>query len=221
MRSKISISVCLSSAAGTVRNRGQDAYWAANTFLDAFVQYRASVRLPASSLDLTAGSDAGYLAENLEAAVEVSKNLRSDTICEAEVLALLGAAINGRLASSCNGHAITGMRLTTPSNPFWTNDAKFKHLWLAVEATENSASETAIVSFNVALKAAVSLEGAEKVVQRGLLSKLPSVLMLEVEDMGYYEVSLQLRSWLGGGDWGKELHYERIRSEFAGSGVVE
>ncbi|KAN0113308.1 BcPKS8, polyketide synthase [Hyaloscypha variabilis] len=175
--------VCLSSAAGVVGNRGQAAYSAANTFLNAFVQHRVSLGLPASSLDLTAVSDAGYLAENLEAAAEVSKNLGSDTICEAEVLALLGAAITGRLATTCNNHTITGMRLTTPSKPFWTNDAKFKHLRLAMEATENSASETTTVSFNAALKAATSLDEAEQVVQRGLLSKLPSVLMLEAEDM--------------------------------------
>ncbi|KAE9375121.1 BcPKS8, polyketide synthase [Stipitochalara longipes BDJ] len=175
--------VCLSSAAGAVGNRGQAAYSAANTFLNAFVQHRVSLGLPASSLDLTAVSDAGYLAENLEAAAEVSKNLGSDTICEVEVLALLGAAINGRLATSCNNHTITGMRLTAPLKPFWTNDAKFKHLRLAMEATENTSSEATTVSFNAALKGATSLEEAEQVVQSGLLSKLPSVLMLEAEDM--------------------------------------
>jgi len=39
------------------------------------------------------------------------------------------------------------------------------------------------ISFNAALKAAKSLEEAQDVVCRGLLSKLPSVLMLEAEDM--------------------------------------
>jgi acyl carrier protein len=175
--------ICLSSAAGAVGNRGQAAYSAANTFLNAFVQYRQRLRLPASSLDLTAVSDAGYLAENLKAAAEVSKNLGSDTICEAEVLALLGAAINGRLARTCDSHTITGMRLTTSTKPFWANDAKFKHLRLAMEATESSAGEATTVSFNTALKAAASLGDAEQVVQRGLLSKLPSVLMLEAEDV--------------------------------------
>ena len=180
VESPLDFFVVLSSAAGAVGNRGQAAYSAANTFLNAFVQRRISLGLPASSLDLTAVSDAGYLAENLEAAAEVSKNLGSDTICEAEVLALLGAAIDGRLAS-CNNHVITGMRLSTPTKPFWTNDAKFKHLRLALEATE--ISEAKVVSFNTALKTATSLEDAEKVVQSGLLNKLPSVLMLEAEDM--------------------------------------
>ncbi|TVY82152.1 Reducing polyketide synthase [Lachnellula suecica] len=178
--------VAISSAAGAVGNRGQAAYSAANTFLNAFVQYRQALGLPASSLDLTAVSDAGYLAENTQAAAEVSKNLGSDTICEAEVLALLEAAIDGHLARTCNSHTITGMRITSSgSPPFWTNDAKFKHLRLAAEAVaaENSSGEAVIVSFNEAVKSAKSLEDAEQVVQKGLLNKLSSVLMLEEDDM--------------------------------------
>jgi acyl carrier protein len=173
--------VTLSSAAGAVGNRGQAAYAAANTFLNAFVQHRNSLSLPASSLDLTAVSDAGYLAENAAAAAEVARNLGSDTICEAEVLALLGAAIDGTLARTCNNHTITGMRITTPP-PFWTPDAKFTALRLAAEASAASLP-TAQISYNAQLRAATSLEEAQDVVCRGLLSKLPSVLMLEAEDM--------------------------------------
>jgi acyl carrier protein len=176
--------VAISSAAGAVGNRGQAAYSAANTFLNAFVQHRIKLGLPASSIDLTAVSDTGYLAENVEAAAEVAKNLGSDTICEAEVLALIGASINGRLGRACNNHTITGMRIT-PSIPFWTSDAKFKHLRLAAEAVaaESSGSQAVTISFNAALKAAQSLEEAQDVVCKGLLNKLPSVLMLEMEDM--------------------------------------
>lgn len=176
--------VAITSAAGAVGNRGQAAYSAANTFLNAFVQYRIKLGLPASSIDLTAVSDAGYLAENVETAAEVSKNLGSDTICEAEVLALLGAAVDGHLARSCNNHTITGVRIT-PSNPFWTDDAKFKHLRLAAEAAaiETSGNQAVAISFSAALKAAQSLEEAQDVVCKGLLNKLPSILSLDVEDM--------------------------------------
>lgn len=177
--------VAISSAAAAVGNRGQAAYAAANSFLNAFVQYRLAKGLPASSIDLTAVSDAGYLAENAEAAAEVARNLGSDTICETEVLALLGAAISGRLATVCNNHTITGMRITPTQTPFWTPDAKFKHLRLAAEAlaAESSSGQDVAISYNAALKAAKSLEEAQEVVQNGLLDKLPSVLMLEKEDM--------------------------------------
>ncbi|KAI9653222.1 MAG: Type I Iterative PKS [Bathelium mastoideum] len=176
--------VTLSSAAGAVGNRGQAAYAAANTFLNAFVQYRITKGFPASSIDLTAVSDAGYLAENLETAAEVARNLGSDTLCEAEVLALLRAAIDGTLARACGNHTITGMRIT-PSPPFWTHDAKFKHLRIAAEAAaaEKSDTQAAKVSFNSALKAAQSLEDAHNVVCRGLVHEISTVLMLEEEDM--------------------------------------
>jgi acyl carrier protein len=176
--------VAISSAAGAVGNRGQAAYSAANTFLNAFVQYRIAKGLSASSIDLTAVSDVGFLAENSEAAAEVAKNLGSDTICEAEVLALLEAAIDGRLGSACNNHSITGMRIT-PSAPFWTSDPKFKHLRLVAEAAaaEASCNQAVAVSLNAALKAAQSLEEARDVVCKGLADKLTSVLMLEIGDM--------------------------------------
>jgi acyl carrier protein len=176
--------IAISSAAGAVGNRGQAAYSAANTFLNAFVQYRSSLGLAASSIDLTAVSDAGYLAEDAEKAAEVSRNLGSDTICEAEVLALFGAAIDGTMAKTCNNHAITGVRITPIIQPFWTNDAKFKHLRLAAEeAASNSEDSTATISFHAALKSSQSVEEAQDIVCKGLLSKLPSVLMLEAEDM--------------------------------------
>lgn len=183
-RQQLDFFIAISSAAGAVGNRGQAAYSAANTFLNAFVQYRLTQGLPASSFDLTAVSDAGYLAENLRAAAEVSKNLGSDTICEAEVLALLGAAITGRLASTCNNHTITGMRITTPP-PFWTSDAKFKNLRLTHEALSSSLASpsSANISFNTMLKNAATIEEAQEAITRGLLHILPSVLMLEAEDM--------------------------------------
>ncbi|KAL7624973.1 hypothetical protein AAE478_004187 [Parahypoxylon ruwenzoriense] len=179
--------VAISSVAGAVGNRGQAAYAAANCFLNAFVQYRLAQGLPASSLDLTAISDSGYLAEDLEKAAEVAKNLGSDTICEAEVLALLGAAISGRLATACNNHTITGMRITPTMQPFWTSDAKSKHLREAAEAA--AAADAAAnggakaISYNAALKAAKSIEEAESVVCDGLVHKLAAVMMMELEDL--------------------------------------
>ncbi|KAI6286526.1 Type I Iterative PKS [Pyricularia oryzae] len=179
--------VALSSAAGMVGNRGQAAYAAANCFLTALVQHRLARGLPASALDLTMVTDSGYLAENEEKLAEVARNLGGDGIREREVLALLRAAISGRLAETCNNHTVTGMRITPAVQPFWTLDAKFKHLRLAMEAqleqTNPSAGTGGVVSFGAALKAAKTAEEAEGVVCAGLVGKISAVLMLEAEDM--------------------------------------
>lgn len=177
--------VAISSAAGAVGNRGQAAYAAANCFLNALVQHRLAQGVPASSLDLTMVSDSGYLADNAEKLAEVSRNLGSDSICESEVLALLGAAISGKLATTCNNHTITGMRITPSMQPFWTTDAKFKHLRLAMEAAAaaDASANAGAISFNAALKAAKSPAEAEEVVCNGLVGKISSVLMLDIEDM--------------------------------------
>lgn len=173
--------VVISSAAGAVGNRGQAAYAAANTFLNGFAQHLMGQGIQAASIDLTAVSDAGYLAEDAEKAAEVAKNLGSDTICEAEILALIQAAIEGRL-TSCNGHPITGMRITPTMRPFWSNDAKFVHLLRAAEAASTSATTTK-VSWSAAFKAAPSRSDAEQVVCDALVEKIAEVISIEPEEL--------------------------------------
>ena len=53
----------LSSTSGIVGNKGQANYAAANTFLDAFASYRASLGLKANTVDLGIIEDVGYVAE--------------------------------------------------------------------------------------------------------------------------------------------------------------
>lgn len=177
--------VVISSAAGAVGNRGQAAYAAANTFLNGFTQYRVTRGLPAASIDLTAVSDAGYLAEDAEKAAEVARNLGSDTICEAEVLALIGAAISGKMASTCNHHCITGMRITATMRPFWSEDPKFTHLLkVAAEAAkELNSGEPVAISWSAALKAATTRTEAEEVVCNGLVDNISKVISMEKEEL--------------------------------------
>ncbi|KAG8158497.1 hypothetical protein KVR01_011619 [Diaporthe batatas] len=194
--------VAISSTAGIVGNRGQAAYAAANTFLDSFIQYRVSQGLPAVSLDLTAVADAGYLAEagdgesdGADRAAEVARNLGAEsTMYEAEVLALLSAAIEGR-TSACNHQVVTGVRIPPDRTklPFWTADSKFKHLREEAESLikqkeeeegrSSAANGAASLSFNAMLKAAQSTVEAEDVICRGLVHKIAALLMLEEADL--------------------------------------
>lgn len=53
-----------SSVSGVLGQPGQANYASANSFLDAFVQYRKGMGLPCTAIDLGAVEDAGYLTSN-------------------------------------------------------------------------------------------------------------------------------------------------------------
>lgn len=173
--------IVISSAAGAVGNRGQAAYAAANTFLNGFAQHLRGKGIRSASLDLTAVSDAGYLAEDADKAAEVARNLGSDTICLAQVLALLRAAVEGKL-DSCNGHPITGMRIAPDNRPFWSEDPKFVHLLKAAEANCTSTA-TAAVPWSTRFRGATSRSDAESIVCAALIEKIAEVVSMEAEEL--------------------------------------
>ncbi|KAF8858215.1 ketoacyl-synt-domain-containing protein [Acephala macrosclerotiorum] len=204
--------ILLSSVAGAVGNRGQAAYAAANCFLNAFAQYRLSLGLSASSIDLTAVSDAGYLVESGgERQKEVMENLGSESISEKEVLALIGAAITGKIGTACNGHCITGLRIVPEriDEIFWTGDAKFRHLREAAEKEASQmegANASTVVSLGASLKAATSKAQAIDLITEGLLTKISAVLMVPREEMDPSKpivvygldslVAIEIRNWI-------------------------
>jgi NAD(P)-dependent dehydrogenase (short-subunit alcohol dehydrogenase family) len=95
--------VLFSSLSGIVGQAGQANYAAANTFLDAFVQYRTSMDLPCSAIDIGAVEGAGFLSEN-EDLLKIMKATGWHAIREAELFEGLAVATQtqpvSRLGSS-------------------------------------------------------------------------------------------------------------------------
>ncbi|CAI7573351.1 unnamed protein product [Penicillium crustosum] len=186
INSPLDFFIVLSSVAGIIGNRGQAAYSAANAFLDGFIEYRKSLGLPGTSIDLAAVSDVGYLADtDAQRRQEVMKNIGGQTIDESEVLALIAAALTGDLEQSCSGQCITGLRVDSLENNFWIQDARFSLLYEAARGTLGSSSQSdgPSVPLHVTLSAASSKEEALKVCYEALAAKLAQVLVLSLEDM--------------------------------------
>ena len=124
--------IMLSSTAGVIGNRGQAAYAAANTFLDAFANYRGRQGLPAVSIDLGAVENIGYIADQHgERSEEILRNIHAggNGLHEADILALVSAAVKGAMNVTCNRQCITGFAtFTSAAISALSQDAKFTYL---------------------------------------------------------------------------------------------
>jgi hypothetical protein len=183
---KLDYFVMLSSTAGIVGSRGQAAYAAASTFLDSFAAYRRQQGLPGVSLDLTAVTGAGYIAENAARGDDISKNF-AQTISEDQVLALVGLAVSGQTPVQ----VLTGLKLSpasTGSLPYYADDARFTNLKAAALA---DMAKTAVAgaeamtpaSFGNAFRTAASEAEAKQVAVQGVLHKLSDVLSVGLADV--------------------------------------
>lgn len=207
--------IMLSSAAGTIGNRGQAAYSAANEFMNAFAQYRIRRGLSATAIDLGAVSDVGYLAENAEKQDLVRSSIGSGTVNEVELHALIAAAVSGKMnpdssssSSSCSGHCITGLDIAPGAPaPSWMADAKFALIRPQVDsASVNKTLANSAVSLRESLKVAASLEEAETLVYAGLVDKVSAILAMAKDDIDGRQpisaygldslVAVEIRNWV-------------------------
>ena len=84
--------IMFSSVSGIMGQSGQANYAAANTFLDGFVEYRHSLNLPASVLDVGATEDIGYVSQKASI-LKQFQAMDMQTISEQALLDALQVAI--------------------------------------------------------------------------------------------------------------------------------
>lgn len=218
--------IVLSSASGILGSRGQGAYAAANTFLDSFVQHRQLNGLPGTSLDLTAVTGAGYLAENAERSEDIIRNFGNETVSEKEVLALLSAAVRGVAPAQC----LTGLKLhfcADGSWPYYASDPRFTGLkaeCMAAAEREGRVMKQAVSPGN-AFRAAKHDEEAANIAGQGILQKLSDVLSIAIQDLDVNRnitsygldslTAIELRNWIA-----KELRANLQILELLSSGTI-
>lgn len=188
-------------------NRGQAAYAASNTFMDAFAEHRRQHGLPASTIDLGALADVGIVAENAELRAQM-QGLGHDIVQEGELLALIKAAINLDSMDPHNRSTITGCKLLSDLPlPWWAADPKFSHVTRATQldggrATQNEES----VGIRNSLKQASSLAQIQVIIEEALVGKLASVSMTPTDDVDLHKpmaaygmdslVAVEMRNWI-------------------------
>jgi aryl carrier-like protein len=137
---KLDFFVLFSSASGTIGQSGQVNYASSNTFQDAFVQYRQSLGLAASVLDIGVVEDIGYVSENpqfLESLRSASFHLLSETdLLECLQLIMSRSFVTGPIGKPSRtegylnpAHLVLGLKtplpLANPSNrSIWKRDPR-------------------------------------------------------------------------------------------------
>jgi hypothetical protein len=211
--------VLFSSVSGLMGQFGQANYAAANTFLDAFVQYRHAHGLAASVIDLGVMEEVGFVAESASL-IEYFKFLSAHLLSEHDLIEIVRLAIARSLpAETTNAYShpsqlsvgvASYMPLADPNNRIiWKRDRRFA-VYRTIESTSDVslATHEGLKSFlsQITSRGASSL-GDEEV---GYLAKeigktLYGFMMKNVDDMDLDQplaslgldslVGIELRNW--------------------------
>ncbi|GJN81831.1 type I iterative polyketide synthase [Purpureocillium lilacinum] len=185
-QSKLDFFVLFSSLSGIIGQPGQTNYAGANTFLDAFSQYRTNMGLPACAINIGAVEEVGYMAEH-DALMQKLKSAggADGTVSERELLEAMGVAM-----TALSRTTTTNERRANPSNNFCLgfrsniplSDPSVRSLWkkdlrMAVFHNSGESGNAAGAGSNDALKSFISQAKSDA----ALLGKADSAHFLAVE----------------------------------------
>ena len=131
--------VLFSSLSGIIGQPGQANYASANPFLDAFVQYRKSLGLTASAIDIGAVGDVGYVSQNQDLIQKMTmagfKALKEQEVLDALTVAMPTCDLRTNDTRGCRSNFVDqncfvmGLESTIPLNSpanraVWRNDRR-------------------------------------------------------------------------------------------------
>lgn len=182
--------ICLSSVSGIVGGGGQANYAAANTYMDALVQYRMMRGEKATALDLGWMESEGVAAESSFLSTSLAATGCLIPISSAQFHALLDHYCNpGLIPAPLTSQAIIGLDIPATmqakgmKEPHWMQRRTFRHLHLINLDGPSLANSEKVINYATMFRNAASLEDASQVVTEGLVRKLSRVLSIPREDM--------------------------------------
>ncbi|EHK21956.1 uncharacterized protein TRIVIDRAFT_53518 [Trichoderma virens Gv29-8] len=181
--------IMLSSATGVLGNRAQANYAAGNTFQDALAYFRRQQGLAATTIDVGAVLDVGYVADHADR-LAMTKYLGSmmKVLREEELLTLIEYGMNAALQSPAqlvtgltplDKHRARGVPMLSYMNfPLFTQLRRLNTQQDGAGTTGGDGPDV-----EARLRAARTLDEAAQIVTESVIDKLSSLLSIAVEDV--------------------------------------
>ncbi|EHK97083.1 putative Lovastatin nonaketide synthase [Glarea lozoyensis 74030] len=201
--------VMLSSTSGIIGNPGQANYAAGNTFQNALAHHRRNKGMNATSIDLSAVTGIGYLAENAENYDQRNPIMKMQ-INEKEIHHIFLAAIAGEANESPVPPQLTTgiiggeVLRSIMESAAWARDSKFMLLRKADGHSAGSGGSEDPT--REAFIEAQSLAEASGVVETALVARLAKVLFVSPEDINIEQplyaygvdslIAVEIRNWI-------------------------
>ena len=224
--------VLFSSLSGIIGQPGQTNYAGANTFMDAFAQYRLNMGLPACAIQIGAVEEVGYVAENESVMGRFTQTGGSGSaVTEQELLRAVEAAMK-----STSGNFYVGVRSNmclnnTAERSLWKGDIRMAafHNGEDAEPAAGITSSSSLQTFILKAKGdAASLSRAESAhfLAREIGKKVFSFLLKPEEDLKTSSslsdlgmdslVAIELRQW-----WKSVFGFDTSVLELMGMGTLD
>ncbi len=236
--------VLFSSLSGIVGQPGQANYASGNTFLDAFVQFRTNLGLPAAAIDIGAVGDVGYISRNRDLMQKMAA-AGFKTLTEQEVLDALAVAMSQkRQKNACAGprsrfidrnNLVLGLGSTVPldsptNRVIWKRDRRMAIYHNAAGGNVDTAATSAsLKSYIASAKADISIlkaPDAAAFLAIEIGKRLFALLLrpeedlntsLSLVDLGMDSlVGIELRAW-----WKQAFEFDISVLEILGMGTLE
>ncbi|KAJ5989668.1 Acyl transferase/acyl hydrolase/lysophospholipase [Penicillium waksmanii] len=231
--------VLFSSISGICGQPGQTNYAGANTFLDAFAQYRLGLGLPACAIEIGAVEEVGFLAEHedIKQKLQAAGSLPAP-ISESELLLGLELAMKSKKSRSPNtaNNICLGLRTNIPLHDpnnrlIWRKDVRMAifHNTGAYEVSSAGSINDALKSFIVAAKSDPALlveshsahflasEIGKKVFSLLLKPEEDLVTWCSLSELGMDSlVAIEVRQW-----WKSIFEFDISVLEMLGMGTLD